>query len=174
MSTVGLRREFARASAGGAAAARGNHARRSPTTARCHRVREPPPAAASRALQAAAPLPTPTLRANTNLINLGGGVPILGGAADGEGEGEEGAAVADAAISRAETDGFEKPASRAAAARWRVSAPFALRCCVRRRCSCRRGGAVSSGARTAPPRCIVGCRGATRAARSAWLRWPVR
>ena len=65
----------------------------------------------------------PTLRAVlTNLINLGGGgVPILGGAADGdEAEGEAGAAAADAAISRA--SGFVEELDAllaAAAARWR-------------------------------------------------------
>ena len=112
--SVGLRRELLmRASAGGAAAARVNYAQALANHGSMLIAYDDITAGRRvllSALQAGrAAAHVPTLRAVlTNLINLGGGgVPILGGAADGdEAEGEEGAAVADAAISRAETDGF--------------------------------------------------------------------
>ena len=102
-----------RASAGGAAAARVNYAQALANHGSMLIAYDDIPAGRRvllSALQAGrAAAHVPTLRAVlTNLINLGGGgVPILGGAAEvDEAAAEEGAAVADEAISRAETDGF--------------------------------------------------------------------
>ena len=144
-----------RASAGGAAAARATTRRRSPTTARCSsRTTTLPPAAASSSARCRRAAPPPTCRrcapSATNLINLGGGgVPILGGAADGdEAEGEEGAAAADEAISRAETDGFVEELDARAR-----RPPGGERVLASRRC----GVDGAAAADEAAERCVLGC-----------------